>query len=53
MRELRLKMRQGGGDTAPVTENDPTSNDRDLEESTSDYMQCIEELQSQQKATTT
>lgn len=43
-------MRQGGGDGAQAAENDPSSNDRDLEEATADYMQCIEELQNQQKA---
>ncbi|KAF9802987.1 hypothetical protein SFRURICE_012232 [Spodoptera frugiperda] len=49
MRELRLKMRQGGNANEPAVETDPSMNDRDLEEATAEYMQTINDLQAQQK----
>lgn len=49
MREIRLKMRQGGNQGEPAVESDPTANDRDLEEATAEYMQTVNELQAQQK----
>lgn len=49
MREIRLKMRQGGNVGEPAVESDPTANDRDLEEATAEYMQAINDLQAQQK----
>lgn len=49
MRELRLKMRQDRDGGQQATENDPTSNDRDLEEATAEYMQTVTDLQAQQK----
>ncbi|XP_022829905.1 dynein intermediate chain 3, ciliary isoform X2 [Spodoptera litura] len=49
MRELRLKMRQGGNANEPAVETDPSMNDRDLEEATTEYMQTINDLQAQQK----
>lgn len=49
MRELRLKMRQDRDCGQQTTDNDPTSNDKDLEEATADYMQTVSELQAQQK----
>lgn len=49
MRELRLKMRQGGDQGQQAVESDPTNNDRDLEEATAEYMQTVNDLQAQQK----
>lgn len=52
MREIRLKMRQGGNVGDQAVESDPTANDKDLEEATAEYIQTISDLQAQQKTDT-
>ncbi|XP_013190497.2 dynein intermediate chain 3, ciliary [Amyelois transitella] len=51
MRELRLKMRQGGDTGQPAPDSDHIVSDRDLEEATAEYMQAVNEFQAQQPAT--
>ncbi|XP_049873987.1 dynein intermediate chain 3, ciliary [Pectinophora gossypiella] len=48
-RELRLRMRQDRDGGQQMGDNDPTSNDRDLEEATAEYVQSVNELQALQK----
>lgn len=50
MRELRLKMRQDRDGGPQISENDLTINDKDLEEATAEYLQMINQLQTQQKS---
>lgn len=49
MREMRLRMRQDRDGGQMAQDNDPTANDKDLAEATADYMQTVNELQTQQK----
>ncbi|XP_028039027.1 dynein intermediate chain 3, ciliary isoform X1 [Bombyx mandarina] len=50
MRELKLKMRQDRDGGPQNQENDASTNDRDLEEATAEYVQTISDLQAQQKS---
>ncbi|KAI5645454.1 dynein intermediate chain 3, ciliary [Phthorimaea operculella] len=49
-RELRLRARQDRDHGQQGNENDPTANDRDLEEATAEYNQIVNDLLAQQKA---
>lgn len=50
MREMRLKMRQDrDGGQPQLSESDPTTNDRDLEEASAEYQQIVNDLLAQRK----